>query len=132
MTTDCNKTEEHFLTTRKPTGHNSQIASQFAQTRTPTNIHTANIIFTNIIQMADKHDIPKGKMHSNCRLLADHKLCKITQRNNMRRANTSDPPLKLLNDYIPSDIHKHMEEASRRILGSQGQYAHFGRHTWSN
>ena len=39
--------------------------SAFAQTTIPTNIHTANIIFTNIILMADKHNIPKGKMHSN-------------------------------------------------------------------
>ena len=33
-----------------------------------TNIHTANIIFTNIILMAGKHNIPKGMMHSKCRL----------------------------------------------------------------
>ena len=35
--------------------------SAFAQ----TTIHTANIIFTNIILMTDKHNIPNGKMHSN-------------------------------------------------------------------
>ena len=35
--------------------------SAFAQTTIPTNIHTANRIFTNIILMADKHNIPKGK-----------------------------------------------------------------------
>ena len=35
--------------------------SAFAQTTIPTNIHTANIIFTNIILMADKHNIPKGQ-----------------------------------------------------------------------
>ena len=53
--------------------------------------------------MADKHNIPNGKMHSNCRLLPDHIVCKITQRNNIRRANTCDPALKLLNES--SDIH---------------------------
>ena len=42
-----------------------------------TNIHTTNIIFTNIVLMADKHNIPKGKMYSNCRLLPDHIVCKI-------------------------------------------------------
>ena len=46
--------------------------SAFAQTTIPINIQTDNIIFTNIILMADKHNIPKGKMHSNCRLLPDH------------------------------------------------------------
>ena len=35
--------------------------SAFAQTTIPTNIHTANIIFTNIILMADKQNIPKGQ-----------------------------------------------------------------------
>ena len=57
-------------------------------------MHTANIIFTNIIRIADKHNIPKGKMHSNCMILPDHIVCKITQRNNIRRANTCDPALK--------------------------------------
>ena len=48
--------------------------------------------------MADKHNIPKSKMHSNCRLLPDHIVYKITQRNNIMRANTWDPALKLLNE----------------------------------
>ena len=52
--------------------------SAFAQTTIPTNIHTANRIFTNIILMADKQNIPKGKMHSNCRLLPEDIVCKIT------------------------------------------------------
>ena len=42
--------------------------SAFAQ----TTIHTANRIYTNIILMVDQHNISKGKMHSNCRLLPDH------------------------------------------------------------
>ena len=44
------------------------------------------------------------QMHSNCRLLPDHIVCKITQRNNIRRANTCDPALKLLNEEITSVI----------------------------
>ena len=35
--------------------------SAFAQTTLPTNIHTADIIFSNIILMADKHNIPKAR-----------------------------------------------------------------------
>ena len=42
-----------------------------------TTIHTAKIILTNIILMAvDKHNITKGKMHSNCMILPDHIICK--------------------------------------------------------
>ena len=93
----------------------------------PSNIHTANIIFTNIILMADKHNIPKGNMHINCRLLPEDIVCKITQINNIRRANTCDPALNLLNEEITSDIQKHkqhMEGALRRSLGSQAQHTH--------
>ena len=54
-------------------------------TEAQTTIHTANIICTNII-LAEKHNLPKGKMHSNCRLLPDHIVCKITHRNNIMRA----------------------------------------------
>ena len=88
--------------------------SAFAQTTIPTNIHTANRMFTNIILMADKHNIPKGKMHSNCRLLPNHIVYKIRQRDNIKRANTCDLALKLLNEEITSDT-----------LGSQAQHAHY-------
>ena len=57
--------------------------------------------------MADKHNIPKGKMQSNCRVLPEDIVCKSTQRNNIRRANTCDPTLKLLNEEITSDIQQH-------------------------
>ena len=80
--------------------------SAFAQTTISTNIHIANRIFTNIILMADKHNIQNGKMHGNCRLLPDHIVCKITQRNNIRRTNACDPALQLLNKETTSDIQK--------------------------
>ena len=73
--------------------------------------------------MAHKHNIPKGKMPSNCRLLPEDIVCKIQQRNNIRRANTFDPALKILNEEITTDIQitqtKHMEGALRCSLGSQ-------------
>ena len=109
--------------------------SAFAQTTIPTNIHTANRMFINIILMADKHNQPKGKMHIKCRLLPKHIVCKITQRNNIRRANTCDPDIKLLNEEITSDIQKHKqtyEGASRHSMGSQAQHTHsWEDHTWS-
>ena len=86
--------------------------------------------------MTDKQNIPKGKMHSNCRLLPEDIVCKITQRNNIRRANTCDPALKLLNEEITSDIQKHKQniwkEHLGRSLGSQAQDTHsLEDHTWS-
>ena len=96
----------------------------FAQTHIPTNIHTANIIFTNIILTADKHNIPKVKMHSNCRLLPKDIECKITQRNNIRRANTCDPALKLLNEEITSDIQKHKQNIWKKHLDDHWDHRH--------
>ena len=37
----------------------------------------------------------------------------ITQRNNIRRANTCDPALKLLNEEITSDIQTHKQTYGR-------------------
>ena len=48
-------------------------------------------------------------MHNNCRLFPDHIVCTITQRNNMRRASTCNPALKLLNKEITSDILTHLD-----------------------
>ena len=90
--------------------------SAFAHTTIPTNIYTANIIFTNITLMVDKHNIPKGQMHINCRLLPEDIVCKITQRNNIRRANTCHPALKLLNEEITSDIQKHKQNIWKEHL----------------
>ena len=126
MTTDYNKTDGLSPTTRKMTGPDSR-KTAFAQTTIPTNIHTVNIIFTNIILMADKHNIPKGKMRSNYMLLHDHIVCKITQRNNIRRENTCDPALKLLNEEITSDIQKH-----KQTLWKEHLDVHCHRHNTHN
>ena len=64
--------------------------------------------------MADKHNLPKRKMHSNCRLLPEDIVCKITQRNNIMTANTCYPALKLLNEEITYDIQKHMDKTYHR------------------
>ena len=56
----------------------------------PTNIHTANRIFTNFILMTDKHNIPKGKMHSNCKLLPEDIVCKIISYWDHRHINVID------------------------------------------
>ena len=80
----------------------------------PTNIHTDNRIFTNIILMADK-----VKMHRNCMLLPEDIVSKSSQRN-IRSANTCDPVLKLLNKEITSDIQKHKQTYGRSIYTLTG------------
>ena len=130
MTINCNKTDEYLETTRQLTGHNfsKDTESPFAQTTIPTNIYTANIIFTNIILMADKH-ISKGKMHSKCRFLPDHIVCKITQRNNMRRTDTCDPSLKLLKE-IASNVHKLKQNLWKEHVNAHLDHRHTTHIIW--
>ena len=104
--------------------------SAFSQTTIPTNIHTANIIFSNIILMADKHNIQKGKMHSTCRLLPEDIVCKITQRNNIRRANTCDPDLKLLNEEITFDIQNRKQNIWPEHLDAHRDHRHNTHTLW--
>ena len=80
--------------------------------------------------MADKQNIPKGKMNSNCRLLPEHIVCKITQRNNIRRANTCDPALKLLNEEITSDIQKHKQNIWKEHLDAHWDHRHNTHTLW--
>ena len=70
-----------------------------------------------------------GKMHSNYRLLPEDIVCKITQRNNIRRANTYDPSLKLLNEEITSDIQKHKQNIWKEHLDAH--WDNMEDHTWS-
>ena len=80
--------------------------------------------------MADKQNIPKGKMHSNCRLLPEDIVCKITQKNNIRRANTCDPALKLLNEEITSDIQKHKQNTWKEHLDAHWDDRHNTHTLW--
>ena len=97
--------------------------SAFPQTTIPSNTHNATIILPNTILMADKLNIPRGKTHSNCRLLPVHIVCKITQINNIREANTCDPALKLLKE-ITSAIQKHKQNLWKEHLDAHWDHRH--------
>ena len=74
--------------------------------------------------MTDKHIIPTGKMHSNCRLLPEDIVCKITQRNSIRRANTCVPALKLLKEETTYDIQKHKQNIWKGHLDANLDHRH--------
>ena len=69
-------------------------------------------------------------MHSNCRLLPEDIVCKITQRNNIRRANTCDPALKLLIEEITSDIQKHKQNIWKEHLDAHWDHRHNTHTLW--
>ena len=63
-------------------------------------------------------------MHSNCRHLPEDIVCKITQKNNIRRANTYNPTLKLLNAEITSDIQKHKQNIWKELVDAHWDHRH--------
>ena len=78
MPTDYNKSDGGSPTTRKLTGHKLRKTQSPLSLRPPypPTYTLPTYFFTNIILMTDKHNIRKGKMHSNCKLLPDHLVCK--------------------------------------------------------
>ena len=88
----------------------------FSDILPPPDIHTANTIFTNIILHAEKHNIPKGKIHTTCKLLSQHIIHKIEHRNNIRAQNASDRSSPELNSEITSLIQTHISDIWREHL----------------
>ena len=60
-----------------------------------TNIHITKTTLRNTILQVGKHNIPKGKMHTTCRLrlLSVHITTRIQHRNNIRKTNSCAPSL---------------------------------------
>ena len=69
-------------------------------------------------------------MHRNCRLLPEDIVCKITQRNNIRRANTCDLALKLVNEEITFDIQKHKQSIWKEHLDAHWDHRHNTHTLW--
>ena len=81
-------------------------------------------------QHTDGRQLTKGKDAYQLQVPEDI-VCKITQRNNIIRANTCDPVIKLLNEEITSDIQKHKQTYGRStytLIGITGTtHTLFGR-----
>ena len=107
----------------------------FSQTKYPTTytvLHNVNRIFTNIILLADKHNISKGNMSNTSRMLPEHIVCNITQRDNIKRANSCDPALKPLNHEIISDIALHKQNLWKQYLNANWDHRHNTHTLWKN
>ena len=69
-------------------------------------------------------------MPSTSRLLPEHIVCKITQRDNIRRANPCDPALKPLNLEITSDISLHKQNLWKVHLNANWDHRHNTHTLW--
>ena len=64
------------------------------------------------------------------RLLPEHIVCKITQRDNIRRANPCNAALKLLNLEITSDISLHKQNLWKEHLNANWDHRHNTHTLW--
>ena len=79
-------------------------------------MHVANKILTNAILASDKHNIPKGKIKTNLKLLPKEILDLIQERNKLRKLNSRDPKIKDINDDINKQIRDHKEKLWKEKL----------------
>ena len=80
------------------------------------------------VDFSNKSSSKKNK--KNCRLLPEDIVCKITQIYNIRRENTCDPALKLLNEEITSDIQKHKQNIWKEHLNAHWDHRHNTHTLW--
>ena len=118
-----------FTNSRKTnwTQFSTDTEAAFSDIQPPPNIHTANTIF---ILHTDKHNIPKSKIHSTCKLLLEHIRHKLTHRNNIRAQNTSDPSISELNSEITSLIQTHKSDIWREHLYTHWVHKHNTHTLW--
>jgi hypothetical protein len=84
-----------------------QIEDTISETAPTNNVHIANKILTNAILHADKHHIPKGKMHNNIQLLPEDIRNKIKHRDQIRKQDPHAVDLPALNNEITKLIQQH-------------------------
>ena len=121
QTTKYNSTAEHTQTTTKQIGKNShkKLNKQSQTSKHHKIAHTATKILTNAILAADKHHIPKGKIHYTVlthKLLPEHIRNMIKQRNTTRQQNPKDPLLAQQNTYIDKEIQNHKQALWKQHL----------------
>ena len=105
-----------------------EIEQTLSNAETPQNAHTATKILTNTILAADKHHIPKGKIHHTHKLLPEHIRDMIKQHN--RTKQNKDPLIAQQNTNIDKEIQNHKQAlyTSQTIIGTTKQTpAHSGK-----
>lgn len=93
-----------------------EIENALENTTPPQNIHVANNVLTNIILNADKHHIPKGKIHNKHKLLPQNIRDLIARRDTIRQHNPKDPTLPVINNNIDKLIQEHKSNLWKQHL----------------
>src|SRR5437867_8046154 len=108
-----------------------EIELSLLDSQTPTNVHAANKHLTNLILLADKHHIPKGRIKKLNQPLPDNIKDKIKERNRLRDLNPKDSRITPLSKEITSQIFVHRNEQWKVKLDQIGDHKKNSRTLWN-
>ena len=111
-------------------GFTAEIEEALADVEPPQNVHQANAILSNLILSADKHNIPKGKIHSRHKLLPQEIRTVIQHRNDIRRNNPKDQEIPQLNQLIDRQIQEHKTQLWKEHLEDDWDHRHNTHKLW--
>ena len=97
----------------------------------PNNVHSANKCLTNLILLADKHHIPKGRIKKLNQPLPNHIKDVLRDRNNLRSTNPTDSRIAPLNKEISKLIENHRADQWRDTLDKIGDHKKNSHTLWN-
>jgi RNA polymerase subunit RPABC4/transcription elongation factor Spt4 len=108
-----------------------EIENNIQSAPTPENVHHSNKLLTNLILLADKHYIPKGKVKDINHPLPQNIKQKIKERNILREKNPSDPLIIPLSKEITQMIHKNRRSTWESKLDQIGNHKKNSHKYWN-
>ena len=99
-----------------------EIENKLQDTNNTDNIHSDTKTLTNIILLADKHHIPKGKIKNKHKLLPLNIRNKIKTRNSIRLQNQYDNRLQAINTEIETEIQEHKASLWENFIKENWDY----------
>src|SRR5688572_5747746 len=114
-----NKTFKNY---RKANWENftDEIEHSLHEATTPDSVHSANNTLTNLILLADKHHIPKGRLKKLDQPLPQHSKDTIRERNILRNRNPTDSRITPLSNEITKQIGQYRSDQWKAKLEQVG------------
>ena len=111
--------------------YTNEIELSLEDIEAPENVHSANKLLTNLILLADKHHIPKGRLKNLHQPLPKHINDRIKERNIRRNINSSDPTIPSLSNEITKLISEHRSAQWKTKLDQIGDHKENSHTLWN-
>src|SRR6267154_6690230 len=126
----CNKTFTNYNKTNW-SKFTEEIELNLQDVPTPDNVHSANKYLTNLILLADKHHIPKGRIKKLNQPLSEHITDLLNARNILRKNTPFDPHIPFLNKDITKLINIHRTDQWKAKLEQIGDHKKNSHTLWN-